>query len=168
MVKGFSKVIIMGNLTRDPETRATQSGTSVTSFSVAVSRSYRNNNTGENVDEVSYFDCTAWGRTGETIAKWLHRGSGIIVSGRLRQHTWDDEKTGQKRSRVEIVVEDFNFVGGRSDDANGGNYDGGNYAGGAAKAKSGGKKAKDAGGDVLPDDIELDKEAEIDLEGVPF
>lgn len=162
MVKGFSNVVVMGNLTRDPETRTTQNGNSVTSFGVAVNRSYRSN-AGQDVEEVSFFDCTAWGRTGETIAKWLHKGSGILVSGRLRQHSWDDQKTGQKRSNVEIVVEDFNFVGGgREEGASGGGY-GENYGGG-----NGGNAGGNVGGDVLPSDIELDKEPEIDLDGVPF
>ena len=163
MVKGFSKAIIMGNLTRDPEIRTTGSGTQVTSFAVAVNRTYRNT-AGELVEEVSYINCTAWGKAGENIAKYLHRGSGILVSGRLSQRSWDDEKTGQKRSAVEVIVEDFNFVGGGRDD--GSSYDGGNSIKSAAKTK-GGKKAESQE-DVLPGDVTLDKEPEIDLDGVPF
>lgn len=174
MVKGFSKVILMGNLTRDPETRTTPSGTTVVSFGIAVNRNYRNAN-GQDIEEVSFFDCSAWGRQGETIAKWCHRGSGILISGRLSQHSWEDEKTGQKRSRVEVTVEDFNFVGGgRSDGEGGGSYgggsynSGGNYGGSSYGGNRGGAKPADTGADVLPSDIELDKEPEIDLEGVPF
>lgn len=159
MVKGFSKVILMGNLTRDPEVRTTQSGTSVTSFSIAVNRSYHNNANGQDVEEVSYFDCSAWGKQGETIAKWLHRGSGILVSGRLAQRSWEDEKTKQKRSRVEVVVEDFNFVGGRDDNGGTGGYSG----------SRGGNAGGEPGVDVLPTEVEMDKEQpEIDLDGVPF
>ena len=167
MVKGFSKVVLVGNLTRDPETRTTPSGRSVTSFGIAVNRSYRGND-GNNVEEVSYFDCTAWSGTGETIAKYMHRGSAILVSGRLSQHSWDDEKTGTKRSRVEVVVEDFSFIGGRDE---GNNYSEMTSAPstsfGGSKSSKKSTKAK-AGGDVLPDEVEVSGDAEIDLDGVPF
>ena len=110
MARGFSKAIIVGNLTRDPELRTTASGTQVCSISVAVNRSYKGNS-GEQQDQVSYFDCSAWGKLGETIAQYAHKGSGILISGRLEQRSWED-KEGQKRSRIEIVVDDFNFIGG--------------------------------------------------------
>ncbi len=165
MVKGFSKAIVVGNLTRDPETRTTQNGRSVTAFSVAVNRTYRNNE-GNSVEEVSYIDCSAWGPVGETIAKYLHRGSAILVSGRLTQRYWDDEKTGTKRSRVEIMIEDFNFIGGREDS--------GSFSGVSEDSSYNNKSSKKptkttkASEDVLPDEVEVNNDAEIDLEGVPF
>jgi len=147
MARGFSKVIIVGNITRDPELRTTPSGTQVCGFSVAVNRNYKDNS-GEQRENVSFFDCSAWGKSGEIIAQYAKKGSGILVSGRLEQRSWED-KEGQKRSRVEIVVEDFNFVGG----ANG---DGGN---------GGGSKSSAASSDVAPDDI---SEEPIDLSDIPF
>ena len=147
MARGFSKVIIVGNITRDPELRTTPSGTQVCGFSVAVNRNYKDNS-GEQRENVSFFDCSAWGKSGEIIAQYAKKGSGILVSGRLEQRSWED-KEGQKRSRVEIVVEDFNFVGG----ANG---DGGN---------SGSSKSSAASSDVAPDDI---SEEPIDLSDIPF
>ena len=147
MARGFSKVIIVGNITRDPELRTTPSGTQVCGFSVAVNRNYKDNS-GEQKENVSFFDCSAWGKSGEIIAQYSKKGSGILVSGRLEQRSWED-KEGQKRSRVEIVVEDFNFVGG----ANG---DGGN--GGSSKSSA-------ASSDVAPDDI---SEEPIDLSDIPF
>ncbi len=147
MARGFSKVIIVGNITRDPELRTTPSGTQVCGFSVAVNRNYKDNS-GEQKENVSFFDCSAWGKSGEIIAQYAKKGSGILVSGRLEQRSWED-KEGQKRSRVEIVVEDFNFVGG----ANG---DGGN---------GGGSKSSAASSDVAPDDI---SEEPIDLSDIPF
>lgn len=153
MARGFSKVIVMGNLTRDPELRSTPSGTQVCSFSVAVNRSYKGSN-GDMVDSVSYFDCSAWGRPGETIAQYLKKGSGILISGRLEQRSWED-KDGQKRSRVEIVVEDFNFVGGGDAPAEGGSSRGG------AKRSSKASKATDE----APDDI---SDEPIDLSEIPF
>ena len=111
MARGFSKVVVMGNVVRDPETRSTSTGNSITTFSVAVNRPYRGSD-GSSKEDVSFFECSAWGKMGETIAQYAKKGSGILISGRLSQTSWDDKNSGQKRSRVEIVVEDFNFVGG--------------------------------------------------------
>lgn len=110
-MKGFNKVVLMGNLTRDPETRTTPSGQSVTSFSLAVNRTWRGND-GQQQEAVSYIDCTAWGKAGEIIAQYMGKGRALLVSGRLDQRSWDDKDSGQKRSKVEVVVEDFNFVDG--------------------------------------------------------
>ena len=149
MARGFSKAIIVGNITRDPELRSTPSGAQVCSFSVAVNRNYKDSS-GANQESVSFIDCTAWGRAGEIIAQYAKKGSGILVSGRLEQRSWED-KEGQKRSRVEIVVEDFNFVGGNGD-------------GGASGGSRGGSSSA-AAADVAPDDISDDP---IDLSEIPF
>ncbi len=109
MAKGFNKVILMGNLTRDPELRTTPNGQNVASFSLAVNRTWRNAN-GEQQEAVDYIDCNAWGKAGEIITQYMQKGRAILVSGRLQQRSWEQE--GQKRSKVEVVVEDFNFVGG--------------------------------------------------------
>jgi single-strand DNA-binding protein len=109
MAKGFNKVILMGNLTRDPETRTTSGGQSVTRFSLAVNRTWRNAN-GEQQEAVNFIDCVAWGKPGEIIAQYLQKGRAILVSGRLDQSSWEDKDSGGKRSKIEVVVEDFNFV----------------------------------------------------------
>lgn len=119
MAKGFNKVILMGNLTRDPETRTTPNGQSVTSFSLAVNRSWKGAD-GQTQEAVSYIDCVAWGKPGEIIAQYVSKGRALLVSGRLDQRSWEDKESGGKRSKVEVVVEDFNFVdsgsgGGNSD-----------------------------------------------------
>ena len=150
MARGFSKAIIVGNITRDPELRSTPSGAQVCGFSVAVNRTYKDNS-GANQESVSFIDCSAWGRAGEIIAQYAKKGSGILVSGRLEQRSWED-KEGQKRSRVEIVVEDFNFVGGNGD-------------GGASGSSRSGSSSAAAAADVAPDDISDDP---IDLSEIPF
>ena len=150
-MKGFSKAIIAGNLVGDPDMRATTSGTSVASFTVAVNRSYKNGS-GENAEEVSYIDCTAWGKAGEIISQYLKKGDPILVSGRLRQRRWEDKETGKNRSAIEIVVEDFNFIGGGN-------------AGGSKGGSAGGSTPK-AAADVVPEDVPED--GEIDLSEVPF
>ena len=120
MAKGFNKVILMGNLTRDHETRTTSGGQSVTRFSLAVNRTWRNAN-GEQQEAVSFIDCVAWGKPGEIIAQYLQKGRAVLVSGRLDQSSWEDKETGGKRSKIEVVVEDFNFVDSGS--GGGGNSD---------------------------------------------
>ncbi len=151
MARGFSKAIIMGNMTRDPELRSTPSGAQVCGFSVAVNRAFKDSS-GQQQEAVSFIDCSAWGKAGEIIAQYAKKGSGIMVSGRLDQRSWED-KEGQKRSRVEIVVEDFNFVGG------------GNAAGGATSGSVSSGAAKTASADVAPEDI---SDEPIDLSEIPF
>lgn len=152
-MRGFSKAIITGNLTRDPELRSTTNGNSVCSFAVAVNRTYRGAD-GQQKEEVSYIDCTAWGRLGETINQYARKGTAVLVSGRLYQHSWDDKTTGQKRSRVEIVAEDFSLLGS-------GSREGGSYGG----ANAGGDTSAGAAQADIPDDI---PESDIDLSEIPF
>ena len=105
----FNKVILLGNLTADPETRTTPNGQSVTSFSLAVNRTWNDAN-GQRQEETSFINCTAWGQRGETIAKYVQKGRQLLVSGRLQQRSWDDKETGKKRSTIDVVVEEFSFV----------------------------------------------------------
>lgn len=109
MAKGFNKVILMGNLTKDPETRTTPSGQTVTNFGLAVNRTWKGQD-GQQQEAVSFINCVAWGKPGEIMAQYLQKGRPVLVSGRLDQRSWDDKESGQKRSSVEVVVEDFNFV----------------------------------------------------------
>ena len=152
-MRGFSKAIITGNLTRDPELRTTSNGSNVCSFSVAVNRTYKDSS-GEQKEDVSYIDCSAWGRLGEVINQYAKKGSSVLVSGRLDQRSWEDKNDGKKRSRVEIVVEDFNFIGNAPRD------DGGNYSSNFSSSNPANEQASD-----IPDDV---PEEEIDLSEVPF
>ncbi len=116
MAKGFNKVILMGNLTRDIELRTTPSGQTVASFSLAVTRTWKDQS-GTQQDQTSFINCVAWGKVGEILAQYVKKGSPLLVSGRLDQRSYED-KDGNKRQAVEVVVEDFNFVGGgRGDDS---------------------------------------------------
>lgn len=167
-MRGFSKAIIAGNVTRDPELRTTANGRQVCSFSIAVNRVYRDAN-GENQSQTSYIDCVAWSRTGETISQYIHKGDPFLVSGRLEQRSWEDKQTGQKRYSTELVVEDFTFISGRGDDNGNGNYSGGNYRSHNGFTNSAPAtppaNAPAPGGDVAPDDI---PEGEVDLSEIPF
>ena len=152
-MKGFNKVVLMGNLTRDPETRTTPSGQSVTQFSLAVNRSWRGAD-GQQQEAVSYIDCVAWGKAGEIIAQYMSKGRALLVSGRLDQRIWEDKETGGKRSKVEVVVEDFNFVDGGGQSGSG--------DGGAPRTSSAStKKAAPAPAEDIDDQP-------IDLSDIPF
>lgn len=153
MAKGFNKVILMGNLTRDPETRTTSGGQSVTRFSLAVNRTWRNAN-GEQQEAVSFIDCVAWGKPGEIIAQYLQKGRAVLVSGRLDQSSWEDKESGGKRSKIEVVVEDFNFVDSGS---GGGNSD---YSA-PARSSSSSKPADEPSVEDIDD-------KPIDLSEIPF
>ena len=96
---------ISGNLTRDPELRATASGTEILGFSVAVSDRRRNPQTGEWEDHPNYIDCTMFGSRASALANILHKGSGVTVQGKLRWSQW--ERDGQKRSKIEVVVDEI-------------------------------------------------------------
>ena len=158
MAKGFNKVTLMGNLTRDPETRQTPSGQSVTNFSLAVNRTWKGQD-GSQQEAVSFIDCVCWGKAGEIIAQYMQKGRPILVSGRLDQRSW--EQDGNKRSKVEVVVEDFNFIGGGGGDG-GGSY-GGNSGGGSTKSTNDDTSSKKD--DVVVEEIE---DKPIDLSDIPF
>ncbi len=108
----LNSVNIMGNLTRDPELKSTPSGKNVCKISIANNRIYVKN--GEKVTEVSYFDIDVWGTVADNCARYLKKGSGIIVEGRLRQDRW--EKEGKTQSRVSITANNIHFMPKRSDD----------------------------------------------------
>ena len=111
----FNKVILMRNLTRDPELRQTKGGTSICRFSVAVNRSY-NSQDGSARDETCFVEVDSFGRKAENIAKFFSKGKSILVEGRLRQENWEDKQSGQKRSKLLVVLESFEFVGVKGED----------------------------------------------------
>ena len=161
-MRGFSKAIIAGNVTRHPEMRTTPSGSQVCSFAIAVNRSYKDSS-GAQQDQVSYLDCVAWGKSAEIISQYIKKGSQLLVSGRLEQRSWEDKNSGQRRSRTEIVVEDFSFIGGNNNGGNGGGSYGGGSRGGDSKAAA--TEEVDTGSDIVPDDVPDDQ---INLDEIPF
>lgn len=102
----YNKCIIIGNLTKEVETKYLPSGTPVTNFSIAVNRKYKQGE--ENKEEVSFFDVVTFGKQGELCKQYLHKGSSVLVEGRLHQRRWETE--GQKRSKIEIVAENVRFM----------------------------------------------------------
>lgn len=114
----FNKVILAGNLTRDPELRYTPKGTAVTRITLAVNRNY-STETGEKKEEVSFVDVDVWGRQAEVISQYMRKGRALLVEGRLKQDTWEDKNTHQKQSKLKVVLEGFTFIDGKGSDAGG-------------------------------------------------
>jgi single-strand DNA-binding protein len=116
----FNKVILMGNLTRDPELRYTPKGMAVAKIGLAVNRQWRSES-GEQKEEVTFVDIDVWGRTAENVGQYMRKGSPILIEGRLRLDQWDDKQTGQKRSKLGVTAETVQFLssGNRGENAGG-------------------------------------------------
>lgn len=106
----FNKVILMGNLTRDPELRYTPKGTAIAKIGLAVNRVWTNE-AGEKKEEVTFVDVDVFGRTAENVGQYMRKGRPILVEGRLKLDQWDDKQTGQKRSRLGVIAETVQFLG---------------------------------------------------------
>jgi len=125
MPGSFNKVMLMGNLTRDLELRHTGSNTAVGNFGLAVNRRFKTQS-GEQREEVTFVDCEAWGRTAEVMSQYLSKGRSVFIEGRLKLDQWEDKNGGGKRSKLSVVVENFQFVdsdtgsGGSSQDSRSG------------------------------------------------
>jgi single-strand DNA-binding protein len=164
MARSFNQVILMGNLTRDPELRQTPNGQNVCSFSLALNRSYKGAD-GNWQEATDYIDVVAWGPLGERVAQYLSKGRPCLVNGRLQSRSWEQE--GQKRSKVEVVAQDVTFLGGAgggSDNGGGSNvggYQGGSSSGGGTSKPAASKKQDD----VVIEDI---GDEPINLDDIPF
>src|SRR5688572_24900871 len=129
----FNKVILMGNLTRDPQMRYLPSQTAVVEFGVACNRKFRTQS-GEDKEEVTFVDCTSFGKQAEVINQYFTKGKPIFIEGRLKFDQWEDKQGGGKRSKLTVVIENFQFVGSRD----GGGGPGGGGGGGSYDAADGG------------------------------
>lgn len=108
----INRVIISGNLTRDPEVRTTQSGMPVMSLGIAVNDRRKNGQTGEWEDYANFIDCTMFGNRAQNVAQYLSKGQRVMIDGKLRYSTW--ERDGQKRSKIEVIIDDLDFQGTRN------------------------------------------------------
>ena len=142
----FNKVMLLGNLTRDPEVKYTPKGSAVADIGLAVNRTYTTDG-GEKREETTFVDVTMWGRQAEIAGEYLKKGRPLFVEGRLQLDTWDDKQTGQKRSKLRVVCENFQMLGSRDGGEGGG--------GGGGRSSGGGKSAKaaPAADDSADDDI---------------
>lgn len=121
-MRGYNKVILMGNVTRDPEIKVIQgSGAKSARFSLAVNREWKDKATGAKKADVDYLTCQAWGPLADMIEKWVKKGQGLIVDGRIHAYKYTD-KNGVDKYATDIIVESLNMVGGRDSNGNGGGY----------------------------------------------
>ncbi len=161
MARSLNQVTLMGNLTRDPELRQTPTGQNVTSFSLALNRSYKDAS-GEWQEATDYIDIVCWGPLAERVAQYLSKGRRCLVQGRLQSRSW--EQDGNKRSKVEVLANDVTFLDGRGDDS--GSSEGGSSApaptGSSTDKPKPSKKQKD---DVVIEDI---GDQPINLDDIPF
>ena len=152
----YNKVFLLGNLTRDPEVRYTPKGSAVADLGIAVNRQYTLD-TGEKREEVTFVDVTFWGRTAEVAGEYLKKGRSVFIEGRLQLDTWDDKQSGQKRSKLKVIGEMMQMLGGRP----GGGSGGGGDEGGAEEAprsrssSSSRSTAPPKGAPAEPDDDEI-------------
>ncbi|MBL9178195.1 MAG: single-stranded DNA-binding protein [Verrucomicrobiaceae bacterium] len=130
----LNKVMLIGNLTRDPEVRYTPKGSAVCDIGLAVNRVY-SSESGEKVEEVTFVDVVLWSKLAELAGKYLHKGRPVFIEGRLQMDSWEDKQTGQKRTRLRVVGEQMQFLGspqggGDRAPAGGGDEEGGSGGGG--------------------------------------
>jgi len=152
MARSVNQVILLGNLTRDPELRQTPTGQNVCSFSLALNRAYKGQN-GDWQEATDYIDVVAWGPLAERVAQYLSKGRRALVQGRIQSRSWEQE--GQKRSKVEVLASDVTFVDSRGGEGGEGGFSGGESTT-SAPAKAAPKKKDDVVEDIGDEPINLD------------
>lgn len=133
----FNRVILIGNLTRDPEVKYTPGGTAVTDIGLAINRYFTDKNSNERKEETTFVDVTLWGRQAELAGEYLAKGRPVMIEGRLQLDTWEDKQSGQKRSRLRVVGETMQFLGSGPGGGEGGGGGGRGGARGGARGNSG-------------------------------
>jgi single-strand DNA-binding protein len=153
MALAINRVMLAGNLTRDPQVRFFANEKAVADFGLAINRRFKGND-GQMKEEVTFVDVEAWGRTAELVGQYLTKGRACYVEGRLRLDTWDDKKDGQKRSKLKVVADNVQFLdskgGGERGGGGGEPAEAGEPSGGAAKPAAPAAAAPPAGGDDEP------------------
>ena len=125
MAANFNRVILIGNLTRDPEVKYLPSGSAVAEISLAINRSFTDKNTNERKEETTYVEVTLWARLAELAGEYLAKGRPVMIEGRLQLDSWEDKATGQKRSKLRVVGETMQFLGSNTGGAGGSGGEGG-------------------------------------------
>ena len=156
----LNKVMLMGNLTRDPEIKYTPKGTAIANFGIAVNRTYTPEG-GEKREEVTFIDLEAFGRTAEVIGEYFKKGRPIFIEGRLKLDQWDDKTTGKKMSKLRVVVDSFEFLGTRE---GGGGEGGGSAPSGEPRSSAPPQRRAPSSPPRPPADPDLDVQAD----DVPF
>jgi single-strand DNA-binding protein len=162
----FNKVILLGNLTRDPQVKYTPSGTAVAEIGLAVNRYWFDKQTNSRREETTFVDVTLWSRDAEVAGEYLAKGRPVLIEGRLQLDTWDDKTTGQKRSKLRVVGERMQMLGGRGDGGGGGG--GRSHAGSHAAESSEGYDGPPVGGGEYQPDMPATGGGSAPPDEVPF
>jgi len=160
----LNKVMLIGNVTRDPEIRYTPKGTALVELGLAVNRRYTADN-GEKREEVTFVDVTMWGKTAELAEQYLKKGRPVYIEGRLQLDTWDDKTTGQKRSKIRVVCEEMQFLGSREGGGapqGGGDYDEARPASRPAQQRPSGQRPS------APPKPPADPDLDVEGDDIPF
>ncbi len=160
----LNKVMLMGNLTRDPEIKYTPKGTAIANFGIAINRVFTPEG-GERREEVTFIDLEAFGRTAEVIGEYFKKGRPIYVEGRLKLDQWDDKTSGKKMSKLRVVVESFEFLGGRD---GGGGGEGGGEGGGSHSAPQRSSAPPQRRAPSSPPRPPADPDLDVQADDVPF
>ncbi len=152
MARGINKVIIVGNVGGDPETRYMPSGSAVTNLTVATNESWKDKQTGEQKERTEWHRVAMFNRLAEIAAEYLRKGSQVYIEGKLRTRKWQD-KNGQDRYTTEIIADEMQMLGGRGGSGGGGNFGGGSPGGGQGGGQGGGNAPPQPGPDDFDDDI---------------
>lgn len=131
----FNKVILVGNLTRDPEVRYIPSGTAVCDIGLAVNSQWTDRKSNERKEEVTFIDVTLWGRTAEIAGEYLSKGRPVLIEGRLHLDSWEDKESGQKRSKLKVIGESLQMLGSRDGGGATGSGGGGNTGAGRSSSR---------------------------------
>jgi single-strand DNA-binding protein len=155
----LNKVLLIGNLTRDPEVRYTPKGTAVADIGIAINRVWSNDQ-GQRQEETTFVDVTLWGRQAELAQQYLSKGRGVFIEGRLQMDTWDDKQTGQKRSKLKVVAESLQFL---PDGKGGGAPAGGGSRPAPASSASRNHEGPPQGGSAVPENYDSGGGEEDDI-----
>jgi single-strand DNA-binding protein len=147
----FNKVILVGNLTRDPEVKYTTGGTAVTEIGMAINRTWFDKQSNQRKEDVTFVDVTLWGRQAEIAGEYLSKGRSVLIEGRLQLDSWEDKTSGQKRSKLRVVGENMTMLGGRGEGGGGGGGGGGRSGGGGGGG--GGRGSAPDPADSFYDDV---------------
>lgn len=142
----YNRVVLMGNLTRDPQVRYTGGGTAVADIGLAVNRTWFDKQSNQKKEETTFVDITLWGRQAEVAGEYLSKGRSVLIEGYLQLDQWDDKTSGEKRSKLKVVCENMQMVGGRSEGGGGG----GDFGGGGGNSRPAGRAPQQGGGSRRP------------------
>ena len=163
----FNKVMIIGNLTRDPEIKYTPKGTAIADIGLAVNRNYTTDS-GEKREEVTFIDVTLWGRVAEIVGEYCKKGRPLFVEGRLQLDTWDDKATGQKRSKLKVVGENIQLLGSRDGAPGAPGAPSGGEGGGGGESEGRPAAARPASRPAAPPKPPADPDLDAPEDDIPF